>query len=52
VQEQDARKNFIDILYDATEEQRVIEALAKSNSFAKEYLRDLAVHLFTRRRKA
>jgi hypothetical protein len=52
VQEQDARKNFIESVYDATEEQRVIESLAKSSSFAKDYLRDLAAHLFTRRRKA
>jgi hypothetical protein len=46
------KKNFIGIVSDQTEEQRVVESLAKSNRVLSRYLRDLMAAALNRQSEA
>lgn len=52
VQEQEVRKNYIGIVSDTTEEQRVVDSVARSRPVVKDYLRDLMAAVLKRRGKA
>jgi hypothetical protein len=51
-QDQKLRKNYISILSDKYEEQRVVDSLAKTDRLAKDYLLDLVAAVLKRKAAA
>jgi hypothetical protein len=47
-QQREAKKNYIGIVSDKTDEQRAVDSLPKSDRLAKEYLRSLMVPVLHR----